>query len=188
VLRYLKIALAVVAVIVVAAAAAAGGGTFWLHDRLKTTEYCSTCHVIAPYYDSWKDSDFTAHAHEKAGIPCQACHTRSTGDGLRELFVNATRTQELPVRDHKVRAEECLRCHGSNEYLASLTTELIGPDGFALGRNPHDSHWGPLDCGICHKMHKPSVDFCSNCHGSPESDAGWVPPVSISHDPESLAP
>ena len=174
--RHLKIALAALAVIVAVGAAAAGGGTLWLHDRLQTTEYCATCHVIAPYYDSWKASDFTAHAHAGIGITCQDCHARSTKDGLRELVMNVVRSPQQPIENHKVGAEECLRCHGTHEILASRTSKLLGPDGFALGRNPHDSHWGPLDCGTCHNMHKPSVDFCSNCHGSPASGAGWQPP------------
>ena len=172
--RILKIALVALTTVVAAVAAAAGGGTLWLHDRLKTTEYCASCHVVAPYYNTWKASDFTAHAHAKAGIACQDCHARSARDGLRELVVNVARSDQLPIENHKVRAEECLRCHGSHEILASRTKSLIGPDGFALGRNPHDSHWGPLDCGICHNMHKPSVDLCSKCHGSPPSGAAWA--------------
>lgn len=174
--RPLKIALAALTVIVAAVAAAAGGGTLWLHDQLKTNEYCASCHIIAPYYNTWKASDFTAHTHAKAGIACQDCHPRTTRDGLRELVVNATHSSQLPIKDHKVRAEECLRCHGSHEILASRTSSLIGPDGFTLGRNPHDSHWGPLDCGICHNMHQPSVDFCAKCHGSPATGAAWARP------------
>lgn len=174
--RYLKIALVVLVAVTAAVAAAAGGGTLWLHDRLTTTEYCATCHTIKPYYDTWESSDFTAHAHAKAGIACQDCHPRTTQDGLRELVVNATHSDPVPIQDHKVRAEECLRCHGTHEVLATRTANLLGPDGYVLGRNPHDSHWGPLDCGTCHNMHKPSVDFCSNCHGSPASGAAWVPP------------
>lgn len=174
--RCLKVAMVTLAAIAVAITSAAAGGALWLHDRLKTTRYCASCHVIAPYYRTWKDSEFTAHEHEKVGITCQDCHSRTTRDGLRDIVLNIAHDNQSPIKEHKVQAKECLRCHGSYEVLASRTKGLIGPDGFALGRNPHDSHWGPLDCGICHKMHKPSEDFCANCHGSPAVGAAWARP------------
>jgi nitrate/TMAO reductase-like tetraheme cytochrome c subunit len=173
----LKIALIALTGIAVVVAAAATAGTRWLHDQQKTTEYCASCHAMASYYDTWKASDFAAHAHAKAGIACQDCHPRTTRDALREFVVSATHSDERPIASHKASAEECLRCHGSHEILASRTNSLVGPDGFTLGRNPHDSHWGPLDCGICHNMHKPSVDLCSKCHGAPASGAAWAQPT-----------
>jgi hypothetical protein len=171
--RPLKLALIALFAIVAAVAAAAGRGTLWLQERLHTTEYCATCHVMARYHETWKSSDLTAHAHAKIGVTCQDCHPRTTGDGLRELAINVIRSKESRIDNHKARAEECLRCHGSHEILASRTRSLSGPDGYALGRNPHASHWGPLDCGICHKMHEPSVDFCSKCHGAAAPGAAW---------------
>jgi Cytochrome c3 len=164
----------IIALVVLAAtAAAAGAGTVWLKHRIQTPEYCSNCHAVAPYYDTWKASPYTAHAHEEAGLACQFCHTRTVRDGLRELVNTVTHNYEVPLKDHKVGARECLRCHGTYEYLASLTNDLKGPDGFPLGRNPHDSHWGSLDCGICHKMHKPSVEFCAVCHSFPIQGPSW---------------
>jgi hypothetical protein len=161
-------------VALVAVTAAAGAGTAWLKDRIQTTEYCANCHVIAPYYDTWKSSTFTAYTHAAVGLVCQDCHTRTLRDGLRELASNVTHSYQLPLKDHNVSPDvECFRCHVSYEYLAGLTKDLRGPDGFSLGRNPHDSHWGPLECSVCHKMHKPSVDFCSECHGFPASGAAW---------------
>lgn len=172
--RCLKIVLVALLSLAALVAAAALGATLWVRDRVSTTEYCAGCHVVARYYETWDASAFTAHAHRQAGIACRDCHPRSTKDALRELAVNAVRGVDRPIEEHKVQAAECLRCHGSHETLASRTNSLIGPDGYALGRNPHDSHWGPLDCGVCHKMHKPSVDFCSNCHGAPASGAAWA--------------
>lgn len=166
---------AVVALLTVlaAVAAAAGGAASYLKKQIRSPEYCANCHVVAPYYDTWQSSVFTAHAHAKVNVVCQDCHQRTVRDGLRELVSTATARHELLLQDRSVSRETCLRCHGTDEVLAARTQELQGPDGFALGRNPHDSHWGPLDCAVCHRMHQASRDFCANCHGSPADGPAW---------------
>jgi Cytochrome c3 len=150
------------------------GGTVWLKGRVQTTEYCSNCHVIAPYYNSWKSSSFLANTHAQNNVVCQDCHTRTVRTGLTELVRNVMHSYEVPLKEHRVRPEDCLRCHVSYAYLANRTKNLKGPDGFPLGRNPHDSHWGQLDCGICHKMHRASVDLCAGCHGFPAIGPTWA--------------
>jgi hypothetical protein len=41
--------------------------------------------------------------------------------------------------------------------------------------NPHvPFHWPEMDCRICHKMHRPSEDYCSECHDPSASGAGWI--------------
>ena len=163
---------AIIALVLVAGAAALG--TVRLKSQIQTTEYCVSCHVIAPYYNSWKSSSFLAHSHEELGLTCQDCHTRTVRAGMAELVSSVTHSYELPLKDHRVRPDECLRCHGSYADLAVRTKNLKGPYGVALGRNPHDSHWGQIDCGICHKMHKTSVDLCAGCHGFPATGPAWT--------------
>lgn len=174
----LKLVLVLSAVLLLAGLATAGGTAVWLRGRIRTTDYCAGCHVIAPYYNSWKSSVFTAHTHAVAGVACQDCHRRTVRDGMRELVTNGAR-QSLPG-DYRVSPQICFGCHVSYRHLAGLTSNLKGPDGFALGRNPHHSHWGSLDCGICHKMHRPSVDLCARCHGFPVGGPAWsntAPPI-----------
>jgi cytochrome c nitrite reductase small subunit len=169
----LKIGAALVIIFVVVAAA----GTLHIKSQVQTTDYCAGCHVIAPYYDSWKSSPYLAHTHQELGLVCQDCHTRTARAGVTELVKYTTHNYEIPLKDHRVRPEECLRCHGSYAALATRTKNLKGPEGFPLGRNPHDSHWGQIDCGICHKMHKASVDLCAGCHGFPDTKPGWGTPA-----------
>lgn len=171
--RRVKIALVCAIGCLVLVAASAVFATLHLRQRVQNPEYCAGCHVMAPYYASWQSSEFTAHMHAQLGLTCQECHPRTVQDGLRELVSNATHHFDVPLKDNSPRAETCLRCHGSYEILAARTRNLIGPDGFSLGRNPHDSHWGKLDCGICHKMHKSAVDFCARCHGLPKTGTAW---------------
>jgi hypothetical protein len=157
--------------------AAALGGTMRLKSRAQTTEYCANCHVIAPYYNSWKSSPYLAHTHEELGLVCQDCHVRTARAAMTELVKNVTHEYEIPLKEHRVRPAECLSCHGSYAALANRTKNLKGPDGFPLGRNPHDSHWGQIDCGICHKMHRASVDLCAGCHGLPDTKPAWTAPI-----------
>jgi hypothetical protein len=165
--------LAIAAAVFVIVVGGVVGGTLRIKSRIQTTDYCAGCHVIATYYNSWKASPFLANTHQGLGLVCQDCHTRTVRAGLTELVSNATHSYEVPLKDHRVRPEECLRCHESYQVLAARTRDLKGPDGFPLGRNPHDSHWGPIDCGICHKMHRTSVDLCAGCHGLPDTKPAW---------------
>lgn len=157
--RGMKWALVALLAVLTAVAAAAGGATLYLKDRIHSPEYCANCHLVAPYYETWQSSVFTAHAHAKVNVVCQDCHQRTVRDGLRELVSAATGHHELPLQDRSVDRDTCLRCHGSDEALAARTQQLTGPDGFALGRNSHDSHWGPLECATCHRMHQAYEGF-----------------------------
>lgn len=161
-------------------------GVMRVKHNIQTTEYCAGCHVIAPYYDSWNSSAFLANTHKNAGLTCQNCHTRTVKDGIRELVSYATHSYDLPLKDHRVRPEDCEQCHGSYENLAEATKDLPGPNGVWLGRNPHDSHWGKIDCGICHKMHKPSVDLCADCHKFPATGPAWTALKPAQAPPGSL--
>jgi len=79
-----------------------------------------------------------ADAHKEAGLDCQACH------------------KETPPKAAAPMAS-CMTCHGPYDKLAERT-EQVTP------RNPHMSHEGELECSECHHAHKPSVDYCAQCH------------------------
>lgn len=179
-----RFALIVMGAVLVAGIAAASGGALWLNGQLRSPAYCASCHAVAAQYESWKSSPLLAHTHAKLGVTCLTCHQRTFRDGVRELVSTVTHSYELPLKAPPVQTSVCLACHGAYEVLAVGTKNLKGPDGFALGRNPHDSHWGPLPCNTCHKMHKPSVDFCSKCHLSPMQGPAWES-VQPSDRPES---
>ncbi len=54
----------------------------------------------------------------------------------------------------------CFNCHGSYEKLKEATGHL------GHNNNIHAApHFGSLDCDMCHKAHKPTVNFCVSCHG-----------------------
>lgn len=78
----------------------------------------------------------TAEKHLQAGLACTACH-------------GSDKPGSVPM-------EKCLSCHGPYEALAKRTAQLP--------RNPHDSHFGELDCNECHHGHKPNSNYCGTCH------------------------
>lgn len=84
-------------------------------------------------------------SHGKLNFDCVACH----GD-----FKD---TKEIipPTKD------QCLACHGDYKKVAERTSYLDKNEV-----NPHDGfhHKDRLDCADCHKEHKPSVNYCANCH------------------------
>ena len=82
---------------------------------------------------------FLANKHEGAGIACEGCH------------------KDNQAKD-RVPAAVCAACHGDQAKLAERTQKAIP--------NPHDSHLGNVECGLCHHGHKKSEDYCSTCHES----------------------
>ena len=156
-----KAIVAVVCVVVGLVASALVG----LRDMAQRPEYCATCHLMQPYVDSWKDSTYLASTHGKLGIPCQVCHAQTMGDLAGEVVSTVRHSYDEPLKEIKLPKEDCLRCHGSYQVLAERTK--------GLRLNPHASHLGELDCQVCHKMHKESIDYCSQCHGPVATGPGW---------------
>lgn len=78
--------------------------------------------------------------HTKAGVECADCHGAGKRTGA-------------------VAQETCLGCHGDSKQLAAKTAKV-------LPTNPHATrHYGTeADCGLCHRQHEPSVNFCLDCH------------------------
>lgn len=83
-----------------------------------------------------QEKPFTAERHKANGVNCSGCH----GNGAKAA----------------PSVEKCLSCHGSYEKLAERTKKLA--------RNPHASHYGDLDCTLCHHGHKVDENYCGSCH------------------------
>jgi hypothetical protein len=180
-------ALYIVAAVAVALVALASMGAVGLNDSIQRPEYCVNCHPD-PYYTSWEGSDYLAAAHAKAAIPCQGCHPKSLGDAVANIVTEVK--GHVRLRRLRVPKEACFRCHAHGSYAelierteyiklgASVPTDASDggepPKAWVASQNPHNFyHWGEMDCRICHKMHRPSEDYCSECHEPSASGAGW---------------
>ncbi len=192
--------LAVVAVAIPVFAWAGYEGTMKVfHDY---PNLCATCHVIDPYYKTWVKSDFLDHRHTMEGttvkvssvegwgkkdVVCKDCHY-STPLRITEELVNYIKGDYVvPLEERRLRTTECFGCHGDYAKLIELTEHLekkyprlatvrnMTPES---DWNPHRSHFGEVECRVCHRMHRPSVDFCSTCHGPTMStEPGWTSKV-----------
>ena len=123
--------------------------------------FCSAvCHVMDPYDETYTSTSagLLAYAHAEVGVVCKDCHHTNIPQQVREIVVTITGQYEEPLKKRRIYKEECLACHehGSYDDIQQLTAD-VEP-------NPHDSHWDELECRLCHNMHRPSVDYCVECH------------------------
>ncbi|MBU3948880.1 MAG: cytochrome c3 family protein [Proteobacteria bacterium] len=115
---------------------------------------CADCH--AAEVKSMTDSTLLASGHAAAGNTCSDCHDIKDLQKAHEEV-----DTKPPVPSQKYSSALCFKCHGNYKDIIELTkgrTRL----------NPHDSHYGEIDCFICHKVHaaKSPDEFCVSCHTS----------------------
>lgn len=127
------------------------------------------CHIIKPYEAGVNDGNNLVSAHAAAGLVCSDCHDRDAETVKQENSVYKSGKYEDPLSEREYDADFCLRCHESYEAVAKRSAGLKEK----LGRNPHESHLGEIDCSQCHKMHRRSKFICSECH---KSDYGKLLP------------
>jgi hypothetical protein len=137
-------------------------------------QFCSnTCHLMDPYEASWRSSDLEARAHAAEGLTCLDCHQPTIKQQVEEVVSHMTNDYSEPLRERKMPIETCLSCkeHGTYQEMVAVTQPLEETWGW----NPHNSHWGEMECHLCHNTHRPSANYCASCHQVPTPD-GWVIP------------
>ncbi len=150
--------LLIIAIIAVIAVIGISVGTF---EYTSTTNFCSQCHVMDPYYGTWAQS-----AHKD--IHCYECHIddgtvnylKAKVNGLRELYVTVTGAEANP--DDQSAWGRCKKCHSS---LMEKPTQASN-DSFE-----HYKHLqSGLTCKKCHgdpihhKEVKITQQLCADCH------------------------
>lgn len=128
----------------------------------KNPSFCSSCHIIKPYYQSWKEGPLLAAKHAEKGVKCLDCHQQGIPEKVREGVLYVSGNYETPLKERSFKKDECLKCHQDNWAKVVDSTE------FEMS-NPHDNHLGEIDCSLCHKMHRESEVYCLQCH-----DFDWV--------------
>lgn len=137
----------------------------------KDPESCASCHVIKPYVKSWKSSNFLDHKHSQSGIGCLECHQLTAEQQGENVSKFQRKAFKAPLDQRQYQNDFCFRCHGSYKEVAERTRDFQKKN---LSMNPHESHYGEIDCSLCHKSHKPSVDLCSECHPPVVKKPGWT--------------
>lgn len=147
-------------ILVLVVGAGAGIGLVKASD---SPAFCTACHIMQPYYDSWHSSDLLANKHAAAGVTCHQCHESSISIQAEEGIKFVTGDYKIPLDKREIGTEEfCLKCH--SESGGATTFEEAKTQTNFEESNPHDSHNGELDCNKCHNMHQPSKVMCSECH------------------------
>lgn len=148
-----KKVLLIIAALIVVIGAGAGVGLVKASDN---PAFCSTCHIMKPYYESWKSSTLLASKHAKAGVTCHDCHKASFTTQVEEGVKYITGDYTTPLKKREFPKEFCLKCHNDFESIKAKTN--------FEDSNPHDSHNGEQECSLCHRMHQKSTVMCSQCH------------------------
>jgi nitrate/TMAO reductase-like tetraheme cytochrome c subunit len=173
--------LAIAAFLVVSLTLALSGGTVVTVVALEQTaqpEFCNSCHIMEPYFESWQNS---GHAH----VACIECHYEpgavETFEGklqaLSQLAKYVTRTQGTKpwavVSDNS-----CMRsgCHSVRAIEGPLTFGTVKFDhaGHLLDGRPGKQ----LRCVTCHSQVTQTQHFavsesvCFTCHFMPGADHG----------------
>jgi len=131
-------------------------------------QFCATCHIMQLYLESWESPPLLAYAHAEENVTCLECHEPTIQQQMDEGIKFVKNDYENPLEEREFDQEWCLRCHehGSYEELIQRTEELE--------LNPHDSHYGEMECSICHKVHRGSEDYCAQCHDPVATGTGWI--------------
>ena len=136
--------------------------------------FCSNCHIIKPYYESWNEGAFLDNKHAQENIECLDCHHRTIPEKALEGLNYITGNYELPLEAAPGDRAFCLSCHKEGGQGESWD-EIVAATNFE-DSNPHDSHNGEQDCNLCHNMHGKSKPMCVECHiweWYDDLDEGW---------------
>ncbi|HWQ74640.1 MAG TPA: cytochrome c3 family protein [Syntrophomonas sp.] len=118
--------------------------------------FCTSCHIMQPYYQSWDSSDLLANKHAAAGVTCHQCHESSVLTQAEEGLKFITGDYKTPLDKRNLGTRDfCLACHDFDTVKSKTNFD---------DSNPHDSHQGEQDCNLCHNMHQQSQLMCSQCH------------------------
>lgn len=136
-----------------------------------------------------------AVSHKSAKLTCLSCHIpaldqqmgevmetitgnytvveRVNGNGFALHEANLSQLQENAhlVNDSGRGDEFCLRsgCHDFTRETLAKATE-------SMEFNPHRAQHGEIPCSDCHKSHRASVHYCSQCHTEAANNLpeGWL--------------
>lgn len=148
-----------------------GGLTFWGVRKTNNPDFCSSCHIIKPYVDTWKTSYMG-----KAGVTCIDCHYEpgvlGYARGKIYSFIKLTEYglhtyNKPPASADLLTSTSCEQCHGDQRnpnfpnaqdvvnakapsYPKIKVTDPTNPSNTIMF--PHDFHVNvvQLNCSDCH--------------------------------------
>lgn len=185
----------VVGVVVVVLIAAGAGFWVW-HEQ---PSFCNAiCHTpMDPYLptyeaepgqpstDKWGNevadaSSMLAATHRaQEGTTCMGCHVPTLSEQINEGINWVTGNYVYPLEERGV--DDLTEARGLevdqfclNESCHNLTRDDLAEMTADMDYNPHVAQHGEIDCSECHKAHRASVDYCTQCHTESKLPAGWL--------------
>lgn len=186
------IVVGIVAVVVIAA-----GAGFWVwHEQ---PSFCNAiCHTpMDPYLptyeaepgqpatDKWgnevENADgMLAPMHRvDADATCMSCHVPTLSEQLTEAGSWITGNYVYPLEEKDL--EQLTEARGAepdefclNESCHNMTRDELIESTSDMEFNPHVAQHGEQECSTCHKAHRASVMYCTQCHSEAEVPEGWL--------------
>ena len=145
--------------------------------------------------DKWGNTVSDAGAmmsvlHKEQGVECLDCHVPVLGEQVTEAMNWVTGDYTYPLQEQSLTQlvaargaaspdEFCLNdnCHhvmADGTPIQTRTDLVTATQDLSTTRNPHQAQHGALDCGTCHKGHRASVNYCSQCHADAPIPDGWL--------------
>lgn len=181
---------------VVALVLVVAGMGFWVwHEQ---PSFCGAmCHTPMQSYvetyeqplgqagvDKWGNqvedtSSMLAVAHRADGQTCLSCHVPTIGEQVAEGMSWVTGGYGVPLGEATLADLTAARgldedAFCLNESCHNLTRENLVDATATMARNPHLAYHGDISCGQCHKAHRASVNYCTQCHNDAETPTGWL--------------
>ena len=136
-------------------------------------------------FDKWGNSvedssTMLAAVHAAEGDTCMDCHVPTMSEQISEGLAWVSGNYSFPLLERN--ASDLTEASGRNadelclnEACHNLTREdLIEKTSHMDPYNPHSPHHMELECTTCHKAHRASVLYCSQCHAQVEIPEGWI--------------
>ncbi len=155
----------------------AGSGVYVLKAS-DSPSFCTTCHIMESYYQSWQSSSYLANKHAAGDVTCHDCHESTLAIQAEEGIKFVTGDYKEPLDKRLFSNDFCLNCHstsGIGSPKGATFEDAKTATNFEQS-NPHDSHNGEQDCNTCHSMHQQSTLMCAQCHEfewAEDLDDGW---------------
>ncbi|MCH4220994.1 MAG: cytochrome c3 family protein [Eggerthellaceae bacterium] len=130
-------------------------------------------------------SAMLAATHKQAGLTCLSCHTPAISQQITEVGETVTGDYYYPLEERSL--DDLMTNSGSSESGDSFCLKSGCHDGINsrtdltnatsnMDFNPHRWQHGQIACSECHKSHRASVFYCTQCHSeaSDSMPSGWV--------------
>ena len=96
-----------------------------------------------------------------AGATCMGCHVPTLSEQMSEGMNWVTGNYVYPLEER------------SDEDLTEARGDLVEATS-DMEFNPHVAQHGEIACTDCHKAHRASVMYCTQCHSEAEVPEGWL--------------